>query len=85
MGIDRGEVDQDRASPVPTLFHGKDATTEPNWFEPFTSQPSDDFIEIAKPQNLTLGALETYQNCPRQYMYSAIYGFHGEKTAYLAF
>jgi len=85
MGIDRGEVDQDRASPVPTLFHGKDATTEPNWFEPFTSQPSDDFIEAVKLQKLTLWALETYQNCPRQYMYSAIYGFHGEKTAYLAF
>ena len=84
-GIDPGEVDQDTASPVPTLFHEKDATSEPSWFEPFSSRPSDDFIETAKPKKLTLGALETYQICPRQYMYSAIYGFHGEKTAYVAF
>ncbi len=83
-GLIRGEIDQDGASPVPT-FHEEDATTEPSWFDPFTSQPSDDFIETAKPKTLTLTALETYQNCPRQYMYSTIYGFHGEKTTYIAF
>jgi DNA helicase-2/ATP-dependent DNA helicase PcrA len=82
--VDRREIDQDGASPVPT-FHEEDFTTEPSWFEPFTSQPSDDFIEAVKPKKLTLGALETYQNCPRQYMYSTIYGFRGEKTTYLAF
>jgi superfamily I DNA/RNA helicase/CRISPR/Cas system-associated exonuclease Cas4 (RecB family) len=82
--IDRAKIDQDGASPVPT-FHEEDFTTEPNWFEPFTSQPSDDFIETVKPKKLTLTALETYQNCPRQYMYSTIYGFRGEKTTYLAF
>jgi ATP-dependent DNA helicase UvrD/PcrA len=79
MGIDRAGV-----SPAPT-FHVEDTTTEPNWYDPFTSQPSDDFIETTKPEKLTLAALETYQRCPRQYMYSTIYGFQGEKSAYVAF
>ena len=61
------------------------ATNEPTWLEPFSSQPSDHFIEATKPKTLTLPALETYQRCPRQYMYSTIYGFHGEKSAYGAF
>ncbi len=60
-------------------------TNEPTWLAPFSSQPSDDFIEATKPEKLTLSALETYQRCPRQYMYSTIYGFHGEKSAYVAF
>ncbi len=77
-------IDRAGASPAPT-FDVEDATTEPNWLDPFTSQPSDDFIERSKPQKLTLAALETYQHCPRQYMYSTIYGFHGEKSAYRAF
>src|SRR6266700_362063 len=81
---DRPGTDWAGASPAPTFRVG-DARTEPNWFDPFTSQPSDDFIELAKPEKLTLAALETYQHCPRQYMYSTIYGFHGEKSAYLAF
>ncbi|HEY6287057.1 MAG TPA: PD-(D/E)XK nuclease family protein, partial [Ktedonobacteraceae bacterium] len=89
MGIDRGEIGRAEAgraeaSPAPT-FHVEDATTEPNWFDPFTSQPSDDFVEKEKPEKLTLAALETYQYCPRQYMYSTIYNFHGEKSAYVAF
>jgi len=61
------------------------ATNEPTWLEPFSSQPSDHFIEAIKPKTLTLSALETYQRCPRQYMYSTIYGFQGEKSAYVAF
>src|SRR6266480_5368591 len=60
-------------------------TNEPTWLAPFSSQPSDVFIEATKPEKLTLSALETYQRCPRQYMYSTIYGFHGEKSAYVAF
>jgi len=72
------------ASPAPT-FHVEDATTEPNWFDPFMSQPSDEFVEIVKANKLKSGMLETYMNCPRQYMYSAIYDFHGEKSGYLAF
>ncbi len=72
------------ASPAPT-FHVEDATTEPNWFDPFMSQPSDEFVEIVKANKLKSGMLETYMNCPRQYMYSAIYDFRGEKSGYLAF
>jgi ATP-dependent DNA helicase UvrD/PcrA len=58
---------------------------EPTWLNPFSSQPSDHFIEARKPKTLTLSALETYHYCPRQYMYSTIYGFYGEKSAYSAF
>jgi len=83
-GIDRGEIGRVGESPAPT-FHVEDATTQPNWFDSFISQPSEDFIETIKPKKLTLAALETYQNCPRQYMYSTIYDFHGEKSAYFAF
>ena len=49
------------------------------------SQPSDEFVEMVKANKLKLGMLETYMNCPRQYMYSTIYGFQGEKSAYIAF
>lgn len=71
-------------SPTPT-FPIEVGKTKPNWFEPFMSQPSDDFVERVKPEKLKLGDLETYINCPRQYMYSRIYGFPGEKSAYAAF
>jgi len=60
-------------------------SNQSTWFDPFSSQPSDHFIEAVKPEKLTLPALETYQRCPRSYMYSTIYGFHGEKSAYVAF
>jgi len=60
-------------------------TNEPTWLDPFSSQSSDHFIEAMKPKTLTLSALETYHHCPRQYMYSTIYGFRGEKSAYGAF
>ncbi|MGZ6366490.1 MAG: UvrD-helicase domain-containing protein, partial [Ktedonobacteraceae bacterium] len=88
-GIDHSNNDQVGigrmgASPAPT-FHVEDATTGPNWFDPFMSQPSDEFVEIVNANKLKLGMLETYMNCPRQYMYSTIYGFQGEKSAYLAF
>ena len=72
------------ASPAPT-FHTEDATFEPNWLDPFMSQPSDEFVEMVKANKLKLGMLETYMNCPRQFMYSTIYGFQGEKSAYIAF
>ncbi len=38
-----------------------------------------------KPKMLTISALETYQRCPRQYLYGAIYGFRGEEAAYQLF
>jgi DNA helicase II / ATP-dependent DNA helicase PcrA len=55
------------------------------WFEPVSSQPSGHFVEAMKPKTLTISALETYQRCPRQYMYGTIYGFHGEDAAYRLF
>ncbi len=82
--IDKVGIGRAGASPAPT-FHMEDATFEPNWFEPFMSQPSDEFVEIVKANKLKLGMLETYMNCPRQYMYSTIYDFHGEKSAYITF
>jgi CRISPR/Cas system-associated exonuclease Cas4 (RecB family) len=60
-------------------------SNQSTWLDPFSSQPSDHFIEAVKLEKLTLLALETYQRCPRSYMYSTIYGFHGEKSAYVAF
>jgi DNA helicase-2/ATP-dependent DNA helicase PcrA len=58
---------------------------EPTWLDPFSSQPSDHFIEAVKQEKLTLGAIETYQRCPRRFMYGTIYHFRGEKSAYNAF
>jgi len=55
------------------------------WFEPAMSQPSERFIEDMKPKMLTSSAIETYQRCPRQYMYGTIYGFRGEDTTYRLF
>jgi len=55
------------------------------WFEPAMSQPSERFIEAMKPKMLTSSAIETYQRCPRQYMYGTIYGFRGEDTTYRLF
>ncbi len=77
VDADRAGVDRAGVNPAPT--------DEPTWLDAFSSQPSDRFIEAVKPEKLTLSALETYQRCPRRYMYSAIYDFHGEKSAYVAF
>jgi len=66
-------------SPSPTLPFSS------AWFEPVSSQPSERFVEAMKPGTLTISALETYQRCPRQYMYGTIYGFHGEDAAYRLF
>ncbi len=81
--------------PVPESARLSPAGTEPTvvehttneraWFDSFSSQPSERFIEAVKSEELTLPALEIYQRCPRQYMYSTIYDFHGEKSAYIAF
>jgi CRISPR/Cas system-associated exonuclease Cas4 (RecB family) len=79
-------VEDGMAGESPALsFHVEDGKTEPNWFDPFMSQPSDEFIEKAESRPLKSGDLETYQNCPRQYMYSTIYGFRGSKSAFGAF
>jgi CRISPR/Cas system-associated exonuclease Cas4 (RecB family) len=70
-------------SVAPALFTPQ--VTESTWFDSFSSQPSDRFIETMKPEKLTLSTLEAYLRCPRQYMYSTIYGFQGEKSAYATF
>ena len=81
------EIEQGKSDKVGIGWAGTNPapTSEPNWFEPFMSQPSDEFVEIVKANKLTLGMLEKYINCPRQFMYSTIYGFQGEKSAYNAF
>jgi len=58
---------------------------ESTWFDPISSQPSDHFIAAMTPKSLTLGVIETYQRCPRRFMYSTIYNFRGEQSAYNAF
>ncbi|HEX9131423.1 MAG TPA: UvrD-helicase domain-containing protein, partial [Ktedonobacteraceae bacterium] len=58
---------------------------EPTWLDPFSSQPSDHFIAAMTPKTLNLQMLDSYQRCPRQYMYGTIYNFRGEKSAYNAF
>ncbi len=55
------------------------------WFDPVSSQPSERFIEAMKPKMLTISALETYQRCPRRYMYGMIYDFRGDEAAYRLF
>ncbi|MFL5628311.1 MAG: UvrD-helicase domain-containing protein [Ktedonobacteraceae bacterium] len=49
------------------------------------SQPSQDFIDAVKAAKLHASALETYQRCPRQYLYSYIYGFRSKEGGYHLF
>jgi superfamily I DNA/RNA helicase len=49
------------------------------------SQPSQDFIDAVKAPKLHASALETYQRCPRQYLYSNIYGFRSKEGGFLLF
>lgn len=48
-------------------------------------QPGPAFIAAVKPLTLHSSAIETYQRCPRQYMYGTIYGFKSEEHAYRMF
>jgi DNA helicase II / ATP-dependent DNA helicase PcrA len=61
------------------------ARDDRTWFEPVSVQPGERFIEAVNPKTLTISALETYQRCPRRYMYGTIYGFRGDDTAYRLF
>jgi ATP-dependent DNA helicase UvrD/PcrA len=61
------------------------ARNERTWFEPVSVQPRERFIDAVKPKTLAISALETYQRCPRRYMYGTIYGFRGDDTAYRLF
>ncbi|HEY6407499.1 MAG TPA: 3'-5' exonuclease, partial [Ktedonobacteraceae bacterium] len=50
-----------------------------------SSQPSQAYIDAVKPSTLKAGNIETYQRCPRQYLYGTIYGFRNEQDAYQLF
>jgi DNA helicase-2/ATP-dependent DNA helicase PcrA len=50
-----------------------------------SSQPGPSFIAAVKPTTLKAADIETYQRCPRKYMYSTIYGFRGEEGSYQLF
>jgi superfamily I DNA/RNA helicase/CRISPR/Cas system-associated exonuclease Cas4 (RecB family) len=84
--VGRVGIDRAGASPAPTSHVGDEEITNGlAWFNPVAVQPSERFIEAMRPAKLKLQALETYQGCPRQYMYSSIYGFRGEKSAFATF
>ncbi len=49
------------------------------------SQPSEHFIAEMQPQTIGSSAIETYQQCPRKYLYGSIYAFRGDEAAYMLF
>lgn len=49
------------------------------------SQPGEAFIAASKPSPLHVSDIETYQRCPRQFLYGSIYRFRGETAAYQLF
>ncbi|GAC1342727.1 MAG: UvrD-helicase domain-containing protein [Ktedonobacteraceae bacterium] len=51
----------------------------------FSSQPSQNFIDLMKPAKLKVTDIETYQRCPRKYLYSTLYGFRSEEGTYQLF
>ncbi|MDQ2713961.1 MAG: UvrD-helicase domain-containing protein [Chloroflexota bacterium] len=50
-----------------------------------SSQPGEQFIQAMEPEILPVSAVETYQNCPRKYVYGHIYRFQLEDGAYYLF
>ncbi len=50
-----------------------------------SSQPSSSFIDAMKPTTLKVSDIETYQRCPRKYMYGSIYGLRSEEGSYQLF
>lgn len=50
-----------------------------------SAQPGEAFIAARKPATLRTSDIETYQRCPRQYLYGSIYHFRGEPAAYQLF
>ncbi len=48
-------------------------------------RPDAVFIAAMRPETLSVSALESYQRCPRRYMYSTICGFSGEEGSYQLF
>jgi ATP-dependent DNA helicase UvrD/PcrA len=52
---------------------------------PFSSRPGAAFLAASQPQTLRISDIETYQRCPRQYLYGSIYRFRSEAAAYQRF
>jgi len=51
----------------------------------FSAQPSQHFLKAVKPGKLKVTDIESYQKCPRRYLYSTLYGFHAEDSTYQLF
>ncbi len=49
------------------------------------SQPGEAFIAASKPLTLHVADIETYQRCPRRFLYGTIYRFRGETAGYQLF
>ncbi len=58
---------------------------EPAGTTPALSRPSANLLDALKPAQLQAAALETYQRCPRQYLYSYVYGFRPPEGGYRLF
>jgi DNA helicase-2/ATP-dependent DNA helicase PcrA len=52
---------------------------------PISSQPSNEFVNAMRENQLSASAIEAYQRCPRQYAYSSIYHFQPDADGYLLF
>jgi superfamily I DNA/RNA helicase/Zn-dependent peptidase ImmA (M78 family)/CRISPR/Cas system-associated exonuclease Cas4 (RecB family) len=50
-----------------------------------SSQPSNEFVNAMRPDQLSATAIEAYQRCPRQYAYSNIYHFQPDADGYQLF
>jgi DNA helicase-2/ATP-dependent DNA helicase PcrA len=48
-------------------------------------QPGPDFCKVMRPLRLTAGQIDDYQICPRRYMYSTVYAFRRDNSAFLSF
>ena len=63
------------------LTHGEHDEND----ETVSVQPGEAFIQDMKPRTWRSSDIETYQRCPRQYLYSSIYSFRSESLAYQLF
>lgn len=75
--------------PVRTITISNDVTTlfdaEDEGIATAGSQPGEEFINAMRTTQLSVYAIETYQNCPRKYAYGEIYRFSSDPNAYSLF
>lgn len=78
-----GDPDQESPPHPPDTYKGYHYMS----FPPLrgTNEPSASFIDAMKPTTLNISAIETYQTCPRRYLYGSIYRFQREESAYQLF